>query len=362
MKNKMRLVTIGMLLLILIGFAPKGNGQTVRQVLSKNIEYEVKINNFIMINALGLEESNHSWFRNNIEASARGAFLELLFKNAREGKLQLFDMNDKPADIRRLNELLFASADTLRMTRAYPPYQEYDTTISKSIPSEEITALRFREEWTYDPSTLAIKKKVLAYAPVWTPITFDKDQKEVYGESKPLFWVKWSKEPASTKILTKRILSAVLLKSAEAWDKADNIDSVAIQKYTNRLLDKVFKDSIDAYTLDMNDLADVPVNGKDLRANMNRYDTIRLQRSGSSQQMYDTVIITKANITGIRFIEEWSFDPATMALTKKVVGVCPIEQCFDENGIFKGFRVYFTSYFSDVWMPLDGKLELNKKN
>jgi hypothetical protein len=139
------------------------------------------------------------------------------------------------------------------------------------------------------------------------------------------------------------------------------MDSVAIQKYTNRLLDKVFHDSINAFTFGTGDISDELLKGTELFNGLNIIDTIRLSRSEPPRDMYDTIIITKPHVDAIRYLEEWSFDPITMAIVKKVVGVCPVEQCFDEKGEFKGFRVYFWTYFADVWMPLDGKLELKKK-
>jgi hypothetical protein len=361
MQKKQNALTIGLLFLILAGIAPKVEGQTTSRMLSKNIEYDVKINNFLFIGSLGLEESNHSWFRDNIEASARGAFLELLFNQLKAGKLELYDLNDQRMDFKNIHNLMLASVDTIYLTSTRPPYESYDSIVPKLIPPEEITALRFREQWTYDPITLAVHKKVLAYAPVWTPITFDQNQREVYGKSKPLFWVKWSKEPANTKVLTKRIMSTVLFKSTDTWGKALNIDSIAIQKYTNRLLDKACNDSIDAYTVGMGDISDDLVSGKELFLSLNRIDTIRMSRTAPPKDMYDTIIWIKPHVDAIRTLEEWQFDPITMAIEKKVVGVCPIEQCFDELGEFKGFRVYFWVYFADIWMPLDGKLELKKK-
>jgi hypothetical protein len=208
---------------------------------------------------------------------------------------------------------------------------------------------------------MAVRKKVLAYAPVWTPITYDKDQNEVFGQSKALFWIKWPKEPTTTKVLTKRIMPTVNFVSAGRWSKAIHFDSIAIEKFKNRLLDKVAKDSIIAYTFGESDIPDVFTKGKDMYNLMNKIDTIRRTRAVPPYDMYDTVIISNPNISAIRYLEEWSFDPITMAITKKVVGLCPVELCYDENGEFKGFRPYFWTYFADVWMPLEGKLELKKK-
>lgn len=354
-------LTIGLLLLVFISCTPKGDDKTSRPLLSKSIEYDVTINNFKVFSEWGLNTSGAFWYRNNLESSTRNAFMQLLFKNALAGKLELYDMNDKLIDTNRLKVLLLASVDSITATRTEPPYKEYDTVITKTIHPEEITALRFREEWTYDPATMAIKKKVIAFAPIWTPITTDNDGKETYGKNKALFWVKWSKEPANTKVLTKRIVSVTNYIGISSLEKATHADSIAIQKYMNLFLDKVFKDSIIAYDVFEGDLATSPVNGKDLYKILNRTDTIKQKRTEPPYDTYDTIIKSTANVNAIRFMEEWSFDPVIMAIEKKVVGICPVEMCYDENNEFKGYKPYFWVYFNDVWKPFDGKLELKKK-
>jgi len=354
-------LTIGLLLLVFISCTPKGDDKSSHPVLSKSIEYDVTINNFKMFSEWGLNTSGAFWYRNNLEGSVRGAFMELLFKNALTGKLELYDMNDKLIDTNRLKVILLASVDSITATRTEPPYAMYDTVINKTIQPEEITALRFREDWTYDPSTMAIKKKVIAFAPIWTPIGYDKDGNETYGENKTLFWVKWSKEPANTKVLTKRIVSVTNYIGISSLEKATHVDSIAIQKYMNFFIDKVFKDSIAAYDVTAGDLTTFPISGKDLYKLLNRTDTIKQKRTEPPYDTYDTIIKHTANVNAIRFMEEWSFDPVTMAIEKKVVGICPVELCYDMTGQFKGYKPYFWVYFADVWKPFDGKLELKKK-
>jgi hypothetical protein len=353
---------IGSLLLIIVSCTPKGENKTTRPVISKNIEYDVTINNFKMFSQWGLAASTSLWYRNNMESSVRNEFLTLLFNKAKAGKLELYDMNDKRIDTNGLKEIL-SVMDTMTLARTSPPYKSYDTVVNNIIQPEEITALRFREEWSYDPATMALMKKVLAFAPIRTLIKYDKDGKEIYGKDKPLFWVKWSKEPANTKVLTHRIFYHVKYIGSEDFEKATFIDSIAIQKYMKLFLDKAYKDSITAYDITSGpDFPTVPISGKDLYKTMNRVDTIKQKDTKSSQHTSVTVIKHEANATTIRFIEEWSFDPITMAIEKKVVGICPVEKCYEADGVtFKGYRPYFWVYFGDVWTPFDGKLELQKK-
>jgi len=144
-------------------------------------------------------------------------------------------------------------------------------------------------------------------------------------------------------------------------EKATHVDSIAIQKYMNLLLNRIYKDSIAAYDVVEGDLTTLPVSGKNLYKILNSTDTIKQKRTEPPYDTYDTIIKRTANVNAIRFMEEWSFDPITMAIEKKVVGICPVELCYDMNHDFKGYKPYFWVYFGDVWMPFDGKLELQKK-
>jgi len=65
-------------------------------------------------------------------------------------------------------------------------------------------------------------------------------------------------------------------------------------------------------------------------------------------------------VSNIRFLEEWYFDPNTMAIIKKFVGVSPVSLAYDENNEFRGWRILFWSYFAPVWMPYNKTLELKK--
>jgi hypothetical protein len=60
-------------------------------------------------------------------------------------------------------------------------------------------------------------------------------------------------------------------------------------------------------------------------------------------------------------MEEWYFDTSTMAIEKKVVGACPLGFFYDSNNKFIAYKSFFWVYFSAVWLPFDGKLDLEMK-
>ncbi|MCK9612461.1 MAG: hypothetical protein WC401_08720 [Bacteroidales bacterium] len=358
MEKKLVLLCIAALILFAFGCKQKSEKNSGNIILSKNIEYDVTINNFKMSSQLTLEESNLIWFRDNIEASSRGAFLDMLFKNAFSGKLNLTDLNGKSIDTNQLKSILYV-ADTVTLTRITPPYDNYDTIIKKMISISTVTGLRFRESWSYDTKTMEITKKVITMAPLFSKVDTDKDGNEIIGENKVLFWIIFPEKTTPSKVLTKRIVSQVAYHDNSAF-KNFNIDSVAIDTYIQKILELAYSDTLSVYSWSDGDMADIQISGTDLKNDICLIDTISFMTPKHKHGNYDTIIKHEPNITAIRFLEEWTFDPATMAIAKKVVGVCPVEMCYDQYGDLKGYRPLFWVYFSDVWIPFDEKLELKK--
>lgn len=359
MTKKILICCTAMLMLVAFGCKKKSDKKDAdKNVLSKNIEYDVTINNYVMFPCTSLSETNDNWYNNNIEASVRGAFLDLLFKNALSGKLKITDMNNKSLDSLQLRDLLSYS-DTVTNMRSTPPFDTYDTVIKSILPPSMVTALRFRENWIYDPVTMAVTKKVIAIAPVASTVSVDKEGKETITGHKPLFWIVLPETNASSKVLTKRIVSTVSF-AKDPMTYCHNIDAVALDTYMQKLVKLVYTDSLSAYAFTGDGFPNVSKSGKDWENLLNHVDTIRQTRTEPPYGTYDTIVKTVFKISAIRFLEEWAFDPATMAMEKKIVGVCPVEECYDMNHEFKGYRPIFWIYFSDVWTPFDGKLELKK--
>ncbi len=332
--KKTKYLCFAVILLIAFGCKPGSvEKKTDKVFLSKNIEYDVTINNFLLYHDMTLDEAGPLWFRDNIEASSRIAFIDLMFKNALKGKLALTDMNGKSIDTNRLKELL-SFTDTVSLTRLTPPFYTYDTVITSMISKSNITSLRFRENWLYNPVNMAITKEVTAMAPVFSFIRADDQGKESVSCNKTLFWIKLPEKSNSFHILTKRIMYHVTVEKP-ANSNVLNSDTVALASYINKLNDLVFSDSLKAYVWGGNDLADVLKKGKELK---NDYNNMK--------------------ISSLRFIEEWGFDPESMSLNKNVIGVCPVVAVFYENNDLKGYRPLYFVYFSDVWMPFGEKLAL----
>lgn len=64
----------------------------------------------------------------------------------------------------------------------------------------------------------------------------------------------------------------------------------------------------------------------------------------------------------LRIKEDWYFDRQRSALNVRVIGVCPVQEVFDEMGEFKGERPMFWLYFPELRVPMSKTAVFNTQN
>ena len=143
------------------------------EILTERIQYDVPIIS---------GDPQLDWWINNIEGSNREPFLKRIMEAAANGDVRVFDYFNNPLTPQ---QILSIGSDTIYQTllRNYPPYDEYDTMIVKSISYRDIVKIRFMEEWTWNRKSLEMNKKIVGIGPVI--------QKEIAGENfnQLLFWI-----------------------------------------------------------------------------------------------------------------------------------------------------------------------------
>lgn len=85
---------------------------------------------------------------------------------------------------------------------------------------------------------------------------------------------------------------------------------------------------------------------------MRKVDSISIQRTMPPYDLVDTVLVTEirlSDITRIRFLEEWSMNEKTLAISKKVAGICPIVERYSESGELRGYKPLFWIFFDDKY-------------
>jgi hypothetical protein len=161
-----------LILFLLALIACSGNSHK-KEILAEKIQYDVPVKN---------GDPQLDWWINNIEGSKREPFLKRIMEAAEKGEVRVFDYFNHPLTPQQLPAQCI---DTIYRTlvREYPPYEEYDTMTIDAVTYIDITKIRFLEEWTWEPGSVNIEKKVIAIGPVV--------QREIAGESfnQLLFWI-----------------------------------------------------------------------------------------------------------------------------------------------------------------------------
>lgn len=162
-------------LTLILGFTRcmEKEAEDTRTLITKKIQYDVPIMN---------PDATHDWWIRNIEGSDREALIDNIFDRVLAGDIQAYDYFNEPLSVKDVKNILSDTA-TMVLQRPYPPYVEYDTMVIMNIERDDVTLLRFLEEWKYDEESLQIDKKVFAISPV---IEMDVEGRIM---TRPLFWI-----------------------------------------------------------------------------------------------------------------------------------------------------------------------------
>jgi hypothetical protein len=171
---------------------PSPTGKDI--VIASNATYDVMIRSY-MIDPAGGEGAyymlDYGYMHNNIEASHRNEFLSTIFRKMYFGEINAYDKHGKTLSKEQFHSLITETiTEEFTLMQDFPPYDTYDTTIVtvNFLPLEEFTCLRFVEEWTYNPVSLILKKKVKAIGFIHYP-----NDSKFYGtmpkDPEPLFWL-----------------------------------------------------------------------------------------------------------------------------------------------------------------------------
>jgi len=145
-------------------------------LVTKRIQYDVTIRN---------SDPDFDWWVQNVEGSNRENLVKDILNRVVEGNIITYDFFSYKQFSKEEVQRILKKIDTISVERSTPPYDLVDTVLIKEIRIQDITKLRFMEEWYIDKSTLVFTKKVIGLCPL----------AEVYTETgelrgfKPLFWI-----------------------------------------------------------------------------------------------------------------------------------------------------------------------------
>lgn len=345
------------------------------QVLTKEITYDVVINNQKVICEEGSEGASYTWFFSNIEASKRCRFLEDLFDKAisdtlNKDTLKITDDDGNKMTVEHYKQRLIVY-DSVKF---YPPYLVCDTLIKSKIGPNDVFTLRFREKWTYNPETMEIKKLIYAYAPLYYPNDPARPGKRV-SKPVPLFWMQQDTNAACSVLFTEKILSTIPYNDPPDFI---NPDSAKLAEYMNDLNRYVFNDSLPAYIWCQKPYNDFKTHDYVWRArltptkNQKTIDSIvpgifwqvfcGLENVNKADTLYEQAV--KAGLhfgpaEGICFVEEWYFDPVSLQLAKKVDQIGPVALKRNYKGDIKDFVPSYIVKFNAL--PVKAKVKKVQK-
>ena len=270
----------------------------------------------------------------------------------------------KPLSKNDLQNILSRADTVMRENLWYPGL--VDTFISKKkLSSDDITSLRFFEEWRYDPAKLIFCKKVKGVMLL----------RDIAGKSnsewgsKPLFYLPLNgseKEIVSKKSGVTTIeyitYNATLDPVTPDWmlnPLAVGIDSIRYVRSIDTVIRKISSGAFPAGDAGPYIFGDIPETRFFTQLAPSEVYTILHPQIGVmdsvGQLLWDSLgkQITKngeqippAQMRGLFFNEEWQFDLDNLHFTKTVKGICPQIKMYADNGEFRWWK-------SLLYVPLE---------
>jgi hypothetical protein len=158
------------------------------------------------------------------------------------------------------------------------------------------------------------------------------------------------KDDNSTNVVTKRIQYDVSIKTPDPefdwW--VQNIEGEKRETLIQHIMTAVSEGRVKAYDF----MSNQQLSGSDISLMLHRVDSISLERADPPHELYDTVItkdLKLADITRLRFLEEWRMDEKTLSFSKKVTGICPLLEVYAADGELRGYKPLFWVFFDDQY-------------
>lgn len=156
-----------------------------KTILTERIQYDVMIKT---------PDPEFDWWVQNIEGSKRESFVKTFLDLASSGKVKTYDYSNQPLSKHQIDSILVRT-DTI--TNFDPETNKFtNVPVKKELNIQEVTKVRFLEEWYLDEKKMSFDKKVVGL--MLMKENYD-DSAELRGYS-PLFWIYFDdKYPAKMK-------------------------------------------------------------------------------------------------------------------------------------------------------------------
>jgi len=135
------------------------------------------------------EKINQPFYYPVTEINGRKSFMQVVLKAIEEGSITAYEAVDDEFLIPYTYQQFIASmADTQRQTlqRTEPPYDYYDTVITKKFDPTQIMKIRLKEDWFFDKQRSVMDVRILGICPILD--VYEDDGTTLKG-TKQLFWI-----------------------------------------------------------------------------------------------------------------------------------------------------------------------------
>jgi len=134
-------------------------------------------------------------------------------------------------------------------------------------------------------------------------------------------------------VITEKIQYDVNIKSPDSeydwW--IQNLVGPQRDKLVDLIIDGAKEGKWQAY-----DYFNNPINAQEVKGIFSDTMVVTMMDTEPPYELYDTMIvynILPADITRLRFMEEWSINPDNLNFSKKIVGIAPVASRLDFNGV-----------------------------
>ncbi len=131
----------------------------------------------------------------------RKSMIDVLMDATKEGTLTAYNFTDDeftlPITMKEIETQGGAKSDTQKLMRPDPPYDEYDTLITKEFNRDDVVSYRIKEEWYFDKQRSVMEVRIIGIA----PMVYAKDEAGNRREGNQMLALCWFYYPECRKLL-----------------------------------------------------------------------------------------------------------------------------------------------------------------
>jgi gliding motility associated protien GldN len=212
--------------------------------------------------------------------------------------------------------------------------------------------------------SLLVGLGIVTQAQTGTPVIDGITNKTTIAEKKPVPYP-WVRE--SDIVWSRRVWRVIDVR--EKMNQAFYFPEIPHNNWRNLttvLFDALKEGKITAYdAMSPTDEFVVPLTYADIMKRLEGFDTVSIQRLKPPYEFHDTIVARTFNpseIKRFRIKEDWFFDKQRSVMEVRIIGICPVKDNLDKNGVFRAYEPLFWIYYPEA-RPILAKAEVfNFKN